>query len=151
MSLAKDIIDRFDSLIEAIEELPAHNTYLYRRPKSLLPEDTPALVIWLRTKVPNPRTTHWFDGIYTIGISWHEESVEEAETQEMDTDLSENLMERIELIEQVIRDLSIDGWDLEAAWQVVPGATTYVEPLRESGLTEGYTLDVLVSVTESGG
>lgn len=150
MTLAKDIIDRLLTEIEAIETLPDHNTYLYRRPKSLLPEDTPALVIWLRAKTPNPVTTHWFDGIYTIGISWHEESVEETETQEMDPDLSENLMERIELIEQAIRTLSITGWDLGNAWQLVPGDTTYVEPLRESGLTEGYTLDVLVNVTESG-
>ena len=91
-----------------------------------------------------------FDGIYTIGISWHQESVEETTTQEMDEDLSLDLMERMGLIEQAIRTLSVQGWTVPNAYEMVPGDTTYVEPLRESGLTDGYTLDVLVWVTETG-
>jgi hypothetical protein len=56
----------------------------------------------------------------------------------------------MDLIEQAIRTLSIDGWDVAGAYELVPGQTTYLEPLREAGLTEGYTLDVLVRVTERG-
>lgn len=149
MSLAQEIIDRLAEEIEALD-LPDHDTVLYRRPKSILPENTPMLVIWLQGKVPNPVTTQWFDGLYTIGISWHQESVDESESQEMDTDLSVDLMDRIGQIEAAVRSLSITGWDVEGAWELTPGETTYSEPLRESGVTEGYALTVLVRVTESG-
>ena len=149
MSLAQDIIDRITDAVEAID-LPEHTTIKYRRPKSILPEECPMLVVWLRAKTPTPVTTQWFDGTYTIGISWHQDSVDESETQEMDDDLSLDLMDRIGEIEAAIRGLSVTGWDLEDAWELLPGETVYGEPFRDSGVTEGYSLDVLVRVTESG-
>ena len=106
MTLAKDIIDGIADVLEALD-LPEHNLHLYRRPKSLLPEDTPALVVWLRTKTPSPQTTVWFDGIYTIGVSWHEESVDEVLTQEASEHLSLSLMENMGKIEQAIRALDL--------------------------------------------
>lgn len=149
MSVAKAIIDAIAAKLETLP-LPEHSLYLYRRPKALVPEDLPALVVWLRAKSPTPRTTVWFEGVYTVGISWHEEALDEATSLEADPELAVGLITRMEAIEAAIRELSVAGWDVPGAWELVPGDTTYLEPLRESAFSEGYTLDVLVRVTERG-
>jgi hypothetical protein len=151
MSLSRDIVLALAADLDANASLDPHSTVKGRRPRAILPEDCPLLVIWLDNKRPSPATTERFDGIITIGISWHEEAVEEAETLIDDEDLSWRLAENIERIEGRIRYLSRAGLgSLLNPWQLLPGAMDLVGPLpQKEGLVEGYALEVTAEVTES--
>ena len=147
MSLDKDIIVALADDMDANAGLPPHTTYP-GRPPALQPDQCPALVVWLDGKRPTPVTTEWFDAIYTIGLSWHEASVEQAETLVSDQDLKWSLSEARDKIEDRIRKLAKAGIGVDAAWEVVPGESQYFGPPLQQGLTQGYAVEAIVKVTE---
>lgn len=147
MSVDIDLIDVIADALEA-SALPEHGLVKYRRPKAILPEMCPLLVVWVRYKEPARGTTTWYDSTITVGVSWHEESVEEAETLTPDEILSTSLLDNLDIIQTAIRDLCNSGSGVDEAWQMLPGFVSYMEPRRETGLSEGYTCDVVINVTE---
>lgn len=137
--------------LEANAGLPPHLLVRYRRPRAILPADCPALVVWLVLMEQVARTTEWFDGTITVGISWHEEAVVEAQTLAENEGLSLRLIEALSLIRARLRVLSRTGLVDPAtaeAWQVLPGAVQYLAPEAAQGLTEGYVLEATVDVVE---
>jgi len=147
MSLDTELIDLIADALETAD-LPDHTLVKYRRPKAILPEMCPMLVVWVRYKEPRPGTTQWYDAVVTVGVSWHEEAIEEAETLTPDEILSTSLLDNLDIIQTAIRDLCNIGNSITEAWQMLPSTVTYMEPRRETGLTEGYTCDVVINVTE---
>lgn len=146
MTLGKDLVKVLADDITANVSLAPHTVVKGRRPRKILPEDCPLLVLWLDNKRPRPVTTERFDGIITIGVSWHEAAVEEAETLVDDEELSWRLTDSIEAIEARVRVLSRLGLPpLLGPWQLLPGETTPIQ----GGLVEGYALEVTAEVTES--
>lgn len=150
MSLDRDIIEALATDMDANAALPVHTTY-HGRPPALKPDDCPALVVWLDSKRPTPVTTEWFDAIYTIGISYHEASVDQAETLVSDEELKWVLSEARGNIEGRLRALAQTGIGVDAAWEVEPGESQYFGPPLQQGLTQGYAVECIVKVTENGG
>lgn len=148
MSLAKDVVDAITTDLNASAGLPSHSTIKYRRPRAILPDDCPLLIVWLQTKQPTPVETQNFDGEMSIGISWHVESVEEATTLVNDEATATALIDALERIEGRIRHLAKNGLGVGAAWQVIPGESLYLPPELAQGLNEGYATEALVTVTE---
>lgn len=149
MSLAKDIIDAIATDLNANADLPSHGTVKYRRPRAILPEDCPLLIVWLQTKNPTPVTTEYFDGEIGVGISWHIESVQEAVTLQNDEATATTLIDALEGIEGRIRHLARNGLGVGAAWDVRPGESLYLPPEMAQGLTEGYAHEATVTVQEN--
>lgn len=132
--------------LEANAGLPPHTMVKFRRPRAVLPEDCPLLCVWWEAKNPDFTTTVLFDFQLTIGVSWQEESVEEAKTLVNDEYLSLSLMTNIKRCEARIRELSRDGWDVPNAWQILPAGTEYQR--LTDGLVEGYAMAILVNTEE---
>lgn len=145
-TVARNLIDALAGDLESNAGLREHRTVKYRRPRIILPEECPLLVVWLEAKVPTPKTTVWFDSAITIGVSWHEETVDEVTTLIDNEDISISLMESLERIEERVRVLARDG--MSDSWQVLPGESRYLSPELQQGLTEGYALAVEARVTE---
>lgn len=127
---------------------PPHGTIKGRRPLAIQPDDCPLLIVWTDSKRATPVTTERFDAEYTIGISWHEATVEEVETLIRDEDISWSLSEARDKIEDRLRTLATTGIGVGAAWQVLPGESTYVGPLPQQGMIHGYAVECIVRVTE---
>lgn len=145
---SQQIIDGIALDLDTYAGLPDHSTIKYRRPRAILPADCPMLVCWLLGKSPRPLTTERFDSEISIGVSWHLETIVEAQTLERDTDKSIELIDALERIEDRVRLLAANGVDVDAAYQVLPGEVAYLPPEMQQGLTEGYALEVNVRVTE---
>lgn len=146
-SLEQRIIDALVDDIEASAGLPIHTVVRYRRPRAVLPEELPMLVVWLASKETTPITTIRFSSTIQVGVSWHEQSVEEAETLVQDTSIGLALMTNIALIEDRVRAIeTAGGLPVPEAQEMLPSGTVY-ETLQD-GLVEGYALSVLVRVTE---
>jgi hypothetical protein len=130
-------------------DLPEHRTVKYRRPRDIQPADCPMLVVWVEAKVPTPVTTATFDGVVSLGVSWHLAAVKEAQTLVEDEALSVALLDAIELIENEIRRLADVGVPAApGAWQILPGETLYLPPEMAQGLTEGYVTEAVCRIAE---
>jgi hypothetical protein len=131
--------------------LPSHLLVKYRRPRAILPADCPMLVVWLLFDRPAPLETETFQTVATIGISWHEETVEEAAKLSNDSEVSLALISALSKIKARLRALASAGLTDPAvgeAWQVLPGETAYLSPDMAQGLVEGYALEAIVDLTE---
>lgn len=145
-SLAQDLIDELVVDLDTNGNLPSHKTVPYRRPRVIMPEDCPLMVVWLVTKDPTGVTNAEFHGNITLGISWHEETVEEAETLINDPATAIALMDAQSKIEARLRALAVAG--LAATWELTPGPSTYLSADMSDGLVEGYLLTATARVTE---
>lgn len=145
-TLEQSIIDALVTDLNSSASLPAHSTVKYRRPRAIMPEDCPLMVVWLLGKAPTPKTTEWFDSQISIGVSWHEETVADAETLMTNEEVAVTLMNARSKIEARVRALAKVG--LSDAWEVVPGISQFLPPEMQQGLTEGYALEVITRVTE---
>lgn len=148
-SLEQRLVDFFADDLDA--HLPDHETFRYRRPPVILPENCPALVVWLSQERPTPKTTNAFDSEIMVGTSWHEEVVSQAQSLEPDEEKATALFDSLTIIKARIRAWAVDI-PIHEAYQVLPGLVSYIEPRLganlDTGLTEGYSANVLVSVTE---
>jgi hypothetical protein len=149
VSLIKDVIDAVTLDLDTHAGLPKHATVRYRRPRAIMPDDCPLLVVWPITKSPTPQTTEVFDSVIQVAASWHVETVEEAQTLIDDEALSLELINAIEMIEARIRHMSINGIDVEQAWEVLPSDVLYLPPEMQAGLVEGYHASIVVRATET--
>jgi hypothetical protein len=149
-SVARRLAEGLAADFDASADLPAHMTLAGRRPRAILPEDCPVLVVWLDRKATSPESTERFDGQLVLGASWHEQAVEEAKTLVDNPGLSWSLLGAIERIEGRVRALARTGLaTVPEAWQIIPGDTQYVGPLPQQGLVEGYALEIVAAVTEA--
>lgn len=148
MTVEIDVIDALVADIEANADLPEHNTVKYRRPLAIVPEDCPLLVVWLVIGRPTRSTNVTFDSVLTVGVSWHVETVEQAQTLIEDPAKSAELLVALGKIRARVRELSRTTLGVEHAWEVLPSDTTYLPPEMQQGFTEGYGHEVLVQVTE---
>ena len=163
MSLHKDIIDAIADDLDNHAKLPNHGTLRYKRPRAIQPDDCPLLVVWLVQKLTQGEgnTTHWWTSLVRVAASWHEEVIEEAETLQHDEAEAIRMLDAVEKIETRVRWLSRKGLLVPEgagdhhptveAWQVTPGGVRYEPPEMETGLVEGYAVDILVDVTEGPG
>lgn len=145
---AKAIVDAITTDLNANAGLPTHDTVKYRRPRAIMPDDCPLLIVWLQQKIPTPVETENFDGTISVGVSWHVEAVDEALTLQNDDATATALIDALERIEGRIRYLAKNGLGVEAAWNVAPGESLYLPPEMAQGMTEGYATETLVTVTE---
>jgi hypothetical protein len=146
-NLDKDIILGIADDLDANADLPPHVTIRGRRPLAIQPTDCPVLVVWLDHKVAVPRTSIRYDADYTIGVSWHEATVEEVESLVRDEDIGWSLAENRGKIEARLRALSRSS-PVASAWEMKPGESTYIGPLPQQGMVHGFTVEAIVSVTE---
>jgi hypothetical protein len=146
-NLDRDIIEGIADDLDANAGLPPHVTIRGRRPLAIQPDDCPVLVVWLDSKVAVPRTTVRFDADYTIGISWHEATVDEVESLVRDEDIGWTLSENREKIEDRLRYLATNS-PVASAWEMKPGESTYIGPLPNQGMVHGFAVEAIVSVTE---
>lgn len=148
------IIDIVDALTDAIEEnaaIPEHNVQKYERPAAVLPEDCPILVVWYLGKTFAPHTTNYFDERIAFGVSWQVSDVERAVTMQDQRERAMADLENIEQIEQALRDLSIQGWDIAPAYDMFPVSTDPEPPQTlETGLVRGYSILVQVMAQQRG-
>lgn len=149
MNLARTAVEKIAERVEAVG-LPEHQHVLYRRPRTIQPGDCPLLVVWFIAKEPNLTggTTDRFDNVMRIGVSWHEETVDEAQTLIDNPEISVALMDALERIETASRKMSKDGLGDDRIYEVLPGASAYVPPEMEEGLVEGVVHEVLCRVSE---
>jgi hypothetical protein len=126
--------------------LDAHDTLLYRRPRAVMPEDCPLLCVWWDSKDIDFLTTQKFHYSLAIGVSWQEETVEEAQTLMRDDVIARSLIRNIHKCEKRIEHIAINGWDIAPAWELLPQGTEYTR--MEEGLVEGYAFVVQVAVSE---
>lgn len=148
MPIAQDVVDAIAADLDANAALATHTTVKYRRPRAILPADCPLLVVWLSGKGNAPQTTQRYDGEIVVGVSWHEQTVQEAQTLARDNTVALALLTALDKIEARVRHYGLNGIGVLAAWQVLPGDVLYLPPEMEQGLTEGYALEVNVRVTE---
>lgn len=146
MSLEQTLIDEIVTDLNNNAGLPAHQTAKYRRPRFIMPDDCPLLVVWLIAKQPSPITTERFDAAISIGASWHEEVVEELETLVQDDAKALALIDARAAIEDRARALSVTG--LTGSWEIYPGASEYMPPENEEAMTEGFAVEIIARVTE---
>jgi hypothetical protein len=140
--------------------LPTHQLFVVRRPRYLGPDLCPALVIWLDDDEPlrgegSGQTTMRFPSRLSIGIAWHEESVNEAVTLQTDDDLSDSMLNARRMIKDRVLIWARDG----IAGMVVGkpydqclidvGRAGFFQTPEEEGLTEGYAVQVLVTQVET--
>jgi len=151
MTVTRELIDAIAADLDAESGLPRHQTIRYRRPIAILPEDCPLLVVWLMEKDSAPQTTVRFDSVLRLGVSWHEETVEQAKTLVVDEEAASSLMDAIEAIEARARSWATSGLTNgpDGAWELLPRRVEYIPPGEGStGLTEGYGLMVEARITE---
>lgn len=147
--LARRLVVALASDLDKMGGLDEHNTIAGRIPPAIMPEMCPLMVVWLDTKVPRPQTSVWFDGAISIGVSWHEAVVEQAETLVEDLDVQFALMDALDRIEARVRTLASEGFStISEVWQVLPGEVRYLAPELQEGLVDGYAIEVVVYATE---
>jgi hypothetical protein len=141
-----------DSVVEDLNDngdLPEHGTVKYRRPRVILPEDCPLMVVWLILDEPTPQTTKRFDTGWRIGVSWHEQAVDEAKTLTVDEALSLALIDAVEKIKARFRAIATGGLaDVPEAYEFLPGSTRYLAEELAQGLTEGYVTELLAATID---
>lgn len=145
------IVDAVIANLEA--DLPEHTTFPYFRPPVIMPEDCPALCVWVDLERSAPRTTHWLSYDYYIGIGWYEEVVGQAETLVQDIEKALALLDALKIIKDHVQSMCIQGLDtVHGLYEVAPSDVRYIEVPRglnlATGLTQGYSVGVRVSTLE---
>lgn len=146
----RDLIEAIHADLEANADLPDHETQLYLRPRAIIPEDCPLLVVWVIDDVPNLSlgTTVTFDYTVSVGVSWHVQVTEDAETMVRNDEVVLDALAVLERIRNRIRVMSTDGIGVDACHEVLPGISTPNAPALATGLVEGYATSVLCSIVE---
>lgn len=142
------VIDAVATDLEEDGELVAHTLVKYRRPRAITPDMCPLMVVWLIYKSQRPQTTTRFDSTLTVGVSWHEESVDEAYTLINDQATALALLEARGKIEARLRLLATTGLGVGNAWELTPGDSAFIPPEMAQGLTEGYVIQANVRLSE---
>lgn len=150
MSIAKDLVDAIATDLDTNGSLGAHTTVKYRRPRAIVPDDCPLLVVWFMSKEPNLETgtTDRFDKTIGIGVSWHEETVAEAQTLVNDEAKSTALIDALEKIEARSHELSRLGAGVAEVYEILPGASAYVPPEMQDGLVEAVVHELVCRTSE---
>lgn len=154
MSLDSDIVDAIAEDLQTDTDLPTPKTlHLYLRPLALLPTQCPALVVWLEQELPilARGTTVRFEYEYTVGVSWHEATIQDAVTVRRSPETMRRLLDVKEIIRNRIHALASGALDpirAPQAWSLMPGGSRYFQTPREEGLTEGFSFSVLVRTTQ---
>jgi hypothetical protein len=149
MGVVKALIEALADDLDNEAGLPEHQTIRKRRPRAIVPEDCPLLVVWLERTTRRGWTNMKQESNVSIGVSWHEESVDEAASLVDDETLSDKLIDAIELIEARVREIAREEITLaEGAWEITPGEGRYLPSDMQQGLTEGHAIVVEARVTE---
>lgn len=127
----------------------------YRRPRIILPEDCPVLVVALDESgsVEAPKGTVRFTSLVPIALEWHEAAVEEVRTLVDDPDLSVSLITNAGLVRARARKWAIEtgalgGVSLGVAGVDELGPAAMIPFVLEDGFVEGIRLIVQVTITE---
>lgn len=150
-SVYQELVDAIHADLEANAGLPDHgDAVLYRRPRSIRPQDCPLLCVYVAAIVPKLQggTTVTFDSEVTVGVSWHQGAVDEAQTMVLNDQTSIDCLAALEKIQDRIRALSTDGIDVLACHEVLPGISTPNDVALATGLVVGYSTSVLCEIVE---
>ena len=142
------VIDAIAADLEDNGDLVAHNLVKYRRPRAITPAVCPLMVVWLISKVSHPESNVRFGSDLTVGVSWHEETVAEAQTLINNEATARALLDARGKIEARFRELARIGLGTENAWELLPGGSAFLAPEMAQGLTEGYVLQANVRLSE---
>lgn len=145
------IIDAITADLNNNAGLPKHQTVRYTRPVVVVPEDCPLLCVWLVGKRMTPRTTEDVDSIITIGVSWQVWVEETIATLQENPERSKDMLKVLASLQQRIRTIWREGWDIPEAYEIWPDSVDYVPSSSlETGLVQGYAMTVRVGVQEQG-
>lgn len=150
MSVMSDLVDAVADDLDANAGLPDHDTIRYRRPRAIMPDDCPLLVVWFASKDVSLEagTTDRFDKAYSIGVSYHVETVAEAQSLVNDPEMSKELMTVLEAIEARSHYLSTNGVGVSPVYQVLPGSSVYMAPEMKDALVEGVVHEIVARASE---
>ncbi len=128
-------------------------TIKYRRPRAILPENCPLLCVWVMRERIEPQTNTRYETTVWLGASWHEASVDSAETLQMNPERALSLMQAVSAIKGVTMRLGVSGWDVPGASEVWPTSVSWqgsMGNILDTGLVEGYAVEIQVRAKESG-
>ena len=149
--LCDELALRIEPMMPWMDAVP--RTIKYRRPRAILPENCPLLCVWVMRERIEPQTNTRYETIVWLGVSWHEAAVDSAETLEMNEDRALSLMRAVNAIKGVTMRLGVSGWDVPGASEVWPTSVSWqgsMGNILDTGLVEGYAVEVQVRAKESG-